>query len=118
MFRGLAQLTNLRPPALRALLAGLCGVTQDPVLHGNRATLSSMANLTLTIDRETLQRARIRALERGTSVNAVVRSFLERYAGESPAQRAISQFLELAARSDAGSGPGGRQWTREDLRER
>jgi plasmid stability protein len=35
---------------------------------------------TLTIDEETLRRARIRALEQGTSVNAVVREFLQRYA--------------------------------------
>lgn len=36
-----------------------------------------MANLTLKIDEEMLRRARIRALEHGTSVNAVVREFIE-----------------------------------------
>ncbi len=40
-----------------------------------------MANLTITVDRQTLTRARIRALEDGTSVNAIPRDYLERYAG-------------------------------------
>jgi predicted HicB family RNase H-like nuclease len=36
-----------------------------------------VANLTLTIDDEVLKKARIHALERGTSVNALVREYLE-----------------------------------------
>jgi plasmid stability protein len=36
-----------------------------------------MSNLTITIDEETLRRARIRALEQGTSVNALLRDYLE-----------------------------------------
>jgi len=58
-----------------------------PVLHRLRAVqditvwVRGMANLTLTIDEDALRRARIRALEHGTSVNAVVREFLESYAG-------------------------------------
>jgi len=36
-----------------------------------------VANLTLTIDEDLLRRARIRALEQGTSVNARVRKYLE-----------------------------------------
>ena len=36
-----------------------------------------MANLTLSIDDETLRRARIRAIELDTSVNAIVRTYLE-----------------------------------------
>jgi hypothetical protein len=58
-----------------------------------------MANLTVTIDAGILARARARALERGTSVNAVVREHLEAYAGESPAARAIAEYLELADRA-------------------
>ena len=40
-----------------------------------------MANLTITVDGETVKRARMRALEEGTSVNALLRDYLEDYAG-------------------------------------
>lgn len=76
-----------------------------------------MANLTLSIDEDVLRRARIRALEQGTSVNALVRQYLEAYAGESPGRRAVREFLEIADRSRASSGPEGRTWTREGLYE-
>ena len=36
-----------------------------------------MANLTLAIDEDLLRRARVRAAEQGTSVNAVVRQLIE-----------------------------------------
>ena len=71
-----------------------------------------MANLTLTVDDDVLRRARIRALEQSTSVNALVREFLESYAGTSEAERAVKELLELAQRSQASSGPEGRTWTR------
>jgi hypothetical protein len=74
-----------------------------------------MANLTVTVDERVLRRARIRALEQGTSVNAIVGDYLERYAGMSPTAAALAGFLELAARFDAGSGPEGRTWRRDDL---
>ena len=38
-------------------------------------------NLTITVDDEILRRSRIRALQQGTSVNALLREFLESYAG-------------------------------------
>ncbi len=77
-----------------------------------------MANLTVTIDEKVLKRARIRALERGTSVNAVVSEYLERFAGTGTTAAALADFLELAARTDAGSGPEGRSWRRSDLYDR
>ncbi|MGH8896549.1 MAG: hypothetical protein ACRDZ4_05855 [Egibacteraceae bacterium] len=76
-----------------------------------------MANLTLMIDEEVLRRARIRALERGTSVNVVVREFLEGYGGTEREQEALRAFGELADRAQAGSGPGRRSWTRDELYE-
>ena len=76
-----------------------------------------MSNLTLTIEEETLKRARIRALEQGTSVNAIVRGFLESYAGADEERRALQRFVEIAVGSDAGSGGRGRGWKREDLYE-
>ena len=46
------------------------------VQNGISATLIPMANLTITIDDELLRRARLRALEQGTSVNALLRDYL------------------------------------------
>ena len=78
-----------------------------------------MANLTLKIEDDVLRKARIRALEDGTSVNAVVRTYLESYAvPRSQRLRAMRRILALAERSKTGSGEGGRTWKREDLYER
>ena len=74
-----------------------------------------MANLTLTIDATVLRRARIRALEQGTSVNAVVRQFLEGYAGVEERVAAMVAFVELSDAADSGSDGGTRAWTRDEL---
>jgi hypothetical protein len=77
-----------------------------------------MANLTITIDERLLKQARMRALEDGTSVNALLRAYLERYAGSGDATEALARFARLARRSTATSGPGGRAWTRDELHDR
>ena len=77
-----------------------------------------MANLTVTIDEHVLRRARIRALENGTSVNSVVSEYLHRYAGLGQAQAGLAGFVELASRSKASSGSQGRTWRREDVYDR
>ncbi len=74
-----------------------------------------MANVTLTIDDQLLKRARIRALEHGTSVNAIVRDYLEAYAGEGPERRALEVFEDIVDSADVGSGPEGRTLTRAEL---
>ena len=76
-----------------------------------------VTNLTLAIDEHVLKRARIRALEQGTTVNALVREYLESFARDER-KAAIAHFLELARASTSGSGPQGRTWTREDLYDR
>jgi plasmid stability protein len=74
-----------------------------------------MANLTITVDEETVKRARIRALEEGTSVNALLRSYLEEYSGVRRERReAGRKLLELSKNSKAGSGGKGLP-KREDL---
>ncbi len=76
-----------------------------------------MANLTIAIDDEVLKRARLRATEQGTSVNAVIRDYLEQYAGSRSAQeQALEKLLSLS--SAAQSRRGRRMWTRDDLHER
>jgi hypothetical protein len=77
-----------------------------------------MGNLTITIDDRLLKQARMRALEDGTSVNALLRTYLERYAGVGDTGGALTEFARLARRSEATSGPEGRKWTRDDLHDR
>jgi hypothetical protein len=77
-----------------------------------------MANLTLSIDDELLKRARIRALEQDTSVNSLVRGYLEDLAAGSSPQSGMAAFLALAESIHASSGPSGRRWTRDELYER
>ena len=77
-----------------------------------------MTNLTITVDDRLLKLARMRALEDGTSVNALLRTYLERYADAGDTARALRGFAELAARSGATSGLGGRTWTRDELHDR
>ena len=80
-----------------------------------------MANLTITIDDEVLKRARIRALEQGTSVNAILADRLRAFASETEAQvRATRSLLALAkgnrrARVKAGKR---RRWSRDEIHER
>ncbi|MFT3801876.1 MAG: DUF6364 family protein [Burkholderiaceae bacterium] len=74
-----------------------------------------MANLTLVIDDDVLRRARKRALDHGTSVNALLRQYLESYAGRQERTAAMQRFLERAATADVRSTG---SWTREELHER
>jgi len=76
-----------------------------------------MANLTITLDDQVLKRARIRALEQGTSVNALVRDYLEAYSGAKAVRDgAVKHLLDLSL--NAKSRRGGRRWTRDELHER
>jgi hypothetical protein len=77
-----------------------------------------MANLTLSIDDEKLKRARMRALERDTSVNALVRCYIDELADERLPSEQMKGFLDWAESVKAGSGPQGRKWTRDELHER
>jgi plasmid stability protein len=74
-----------------------------------------MANLTITVDEETVKRARIRALEEGTSVNALLRDYLEEYAGvRRERMEAWRKIQDLAERSGMGSRSRGLP-TREEI---
>ncbi len=77
-----------------------------------------MSNVTFAIDEDTLRRARIYALERGSSLNAVVREHLESLVGPDPSVEAGRRLVEIAKRSQASSGPRGRAWRRDDLYDR
>lgn len=84
-----------------------------------------MANLTITVDDEILKKARIRALEQGTSVNAILAERLATYAGAGAAQARVTGALIALAdenRSREGGATtdrrGQRRFTREELHER
>lgn len=76
-----------------------------------------MANLTITVPEEILKSARRRALEQGTSVNAVLRDYLAQFAGTQSAHaNAAKRVLELSR--TARSGRGKAKWTRDELHQR
>lgn len=74
-------------------------------------------NLTITVEDEVLKRARIRALEENTSVNAVLREYLESYARvEARRRHSLDHLLRLSRA--ARTGRGSAKWTRDELHER
>jgi plasmid stability protein len=76
-----------------------------------------MANLTIAIDDDVLKQARIRAIEQGTSVNAVLRDYLTDYAKiRAKQEKAVKDLLRLSQRTKARRGT--RRWTRDELHER
>jgi hypothetical protein len=77
---------------------------------------TKVANVTIAIEAALLRRARIKALEEGTSLNAVLRERVEEYVSRSsPAKAAKQTFLRLAEASRA---RGGRKVSREEMHER
>jgi len=79
-----------------------------------------MANLTISVNDEVLRRARIRALEENTSVNAVLGKYLEEYSRLDEArrarQKALKRLLQIADEHPIDRGGG--RWNRERLHER
>ena len=73
-------------------------------------------NLTITVQDELLKRARMRALEENTSVNAVLRKFLESYVDTTRQRRAVERLLALSRTVQAGRGNA--RWTRAELHDR
>jgi len=76
-----------------------------------------MSNLTISTDSEVLKKARLRAIREGTSVNAVLRAFMESYAGIRGDRTAAAQDVLALARTTP-SRSGGRRWTRDEVHER
>lgn len=74
-------------------------------------------NLTITVEKDVLKRARIRAIMEDTSVNTVLREFLASYAGAAGTRReAVDRLLSLSR--SATSGRGAATWTRNELHDR
>lgn len=75
-----------------------------------------MANLTLSLDDELLQKAREAALREHTSVNALVREYLRQYVAAR--ERRLSALDALDAVADRTHAASDRRWSRESLHER
>jgi hypothetical protein len=76
-----------------------------------------MKNVTLAIDESLLREARRIAADRSTTLNAMIREFLQELAErESKAVRARERIVDLCRNIRAEVGP--RTWTRDDLHER
>jgi plasmid stability protein len=76
-----------------------------------------VANLTIAIEDDVLKKARLHALEQGTSVNAVVREFLREYTGKASRQaEAAKRLIELA--HESGAEVGHITWTRDEVHDR
>jgi hypothetical protein len=74
-------------------------------------------NLTITVDADVLRKARMRALQDDTSVNAFVRGCLEDYADESDrAAQAVAGVKRLTGAAELHWGS--KTWSREELYDR
>lgn len=76
-----------------------------------------MRNLTLAIEDDLLAAARRLALERGTTVNQLVREHLMELIAREDRRQGAAERLKLAMREELVE-VGPRTWTREDLYER
>ena len=76
-----------------------------------------MKNVTIAIDEALLREARRIAAERSTSLNSLIREYLERLTErESRSRSARERIAELCRHSTAEVGD--RTWTRDELHER
>lgn len=75
-----------------------------------------LTNVTLSADRELIERARARAQLRKTTLNNEFRSWLRQYADPEAKER-VRQFDELIGRMSY-AGSGGRTFTRVEMNER
>ena len=73
-------------------------------------------NVTLSVDEEVIRRARRRAEALGTSVNQLVREYLEQLAGKSDPKEDAAEFVRLSRLSRGNSR--GWKFNRDEIHER
>ena len=77
----------------------------------------SMANLTITVDKETLKKARMNALAQNTSVNRILQESLEAYAGDNRERKnALRHIISMSTASRSRRGKW--QWNRDEVHQR
>ena len=74
-------------------------------------------NLTLTIDSEILEGARVAAAKRKSTLTGLIREFLMHTAGQDQAKEASLKRLQKVMRAKP-LGTGSSRWTRQDLHAR
>ena len=79
-------------------------------------TYAVIVNITLSVDDNVLQRARRHAERLGTSVNQLVRDYLEQIAGKSEVEEDAAEFERLS--SISGGRSKGWKFDRDELHER
>jgi hypothetical protein len=73
-----------------------------------------MGSLTISVDDQVLGRARARAVEQGTTVEAVLREHLTAFAGAGDMQaRALAELVQLSAAATSRRGVS--SWSRSEL---
>lgn len=77
-----------------------------------------MTSLTVDIEEDLLERVRLWAVERGISINALVRDSLDAYIGDAAERREAVRRLIERGKGTPSAGSGGRRWTRDELHER
>jgi hypothetical protein len=77
-----------------------------------------MTHLTIALEENLLEEAQDRARQQGTSVEEILRGYLQSFVGirEERQRAAIDALLDLSSKVQGGSG--GRKWTRDELHER
>ncbi len=76
-----------------------------------------MANLIISVDAESLKKARISSVSGRDSVDALLRDFLGPYSGVGREQRDAANRVAALSRGSK-SCRGGLKWTRDELHER
>ncbi len=71
-------------------------------------------NLTLSVDEQTVERARKRAEALGKSLNQLIRDYLQKLAGTDDAERWIEEFERLSG----GGNSNGWKFNRDEIHER
>lgn len=79
-------------------------------------TYSVYVNVTLSIDDEVIRRARSRAEALGTSVNQLIRDYLEQLTGKTDPNEDAAEFERLSRLAQGNSG--GWRFNREEIHER
>jgi plasmid stability protein len=76
-----------------------------------------VANVTIALDDDLVRRARVKAVNEGTSINAVIRDFLDAWTSDNAARTAAVQRLRAAMEASTYDS-GAAAWTREELHQR
>jgi len=71
-------------------------------------------NITLSVDEKTVARARKRAEAMGSSLNQVIREYLQKLAGSDDPERSIEEFRRLSGTGDSR----GWRFNRDEIHER